>query len=70
MLTVFDGAGVDLTKPLVATCMTGMTACAVAGAAHVLGRDVPVYYVRSVPYDQNINRFKSFDSRFALMLAF
>ncbi|XP_059147616.1 thiosulfate sulfurtransferase-like [Physella acuta] len=41
---LFDAAGVDLTKPVVATCQRGMTACAVALAAHILGKvDVPVY---------------------------
>ncbi|KAL4238047.1 hypothetical protein ACF0H5_002758 [Mactra antiquata] len=42
--TMFREAGVDLNKPMVACCLTGMTACGVAGAAHVLGKDIPVYY--------------------------
>jgi thiosulfate/3-mercaptopyruvate sulfurtransferase len=40
---VFDAAGVDLDKPLVATCGSGITASVIAFAAHLLGRDVPVY---------------------------
>ncbi len=41
---VFDAAGVDLARPLVTTCGSGMTASAVAFAAHVLGKeDVAVY---------------------------
>lgn len=40
----FDAAGVDLGKPLVATCGTGMTATVVAFGAHLLGKDdVAVY---------------------------
>lgn len=43
---MFDEAGVDLNRPMVASCLTGLTACGVAGAAHILGKDIPVYYVR------------------------
>lgn len=40
----FADAGVDLTRPLVATCGSGMTASVVAFAAHLLGKeDVAVY---------------------------
>jgi thiosulfate/3-mercaptopyruvate sulfurtransferase len=40
----FSDAGVDLDRPLVATCGSGMTASAVAFAAHLLGKeDVAVY---------------------------
>jgi thiosulfate/3-mercaptopyruvate sulfurtransferase len=40
----FADAGVDLDRPLVATCGSGMTASAVAFAAHLLGKeDVAVY---------------------------
>ena len=40
----FDAAGVDLDRPLVATCGSGMTASATAFAAHLLGKeDVAVY---------------------------
>lgn len=41
---VFDAAGVDLNRPLVTTCGSGMTASALAFAAHLLGKeDVAVY---------------------------
>ncbi len=40
----FSAAGVDLEQPLVATCGSGMTASAIAFAAHLLGKeDVAVY---------------------------
>ena len=40
----FDAAGVDLSRPLVTTCGSGMTASALAFAAHLLGKDdVAVY---------------------------
>ena len=40
----FADAGVDLSRPLVATCGSGMTASAVAFGAHLLGKeDVAVY---------------------------
>ncbi|NIJ21834.1 thiosulfate/3-mercaptopyruvate sulfurtransferase [Sphingomonas naasensis] len=40
---VFAEAGLDLDKPLVATCGSGITASVIAFAAHLIGRDVPVY---------------------------
>ena len=41
---LFAQAGIDPAKPVVATCGSGVTACAVAFALHRLGaRDVPVY---------------------------
>ncbi|XP_059147642.1 thiosulfate sulfurtransferase-like [Physella acuta] len=41
---LFTTAGVDLQKPVVSTCHVGITACALAMAAHILGKvDVPVY---------------------------
>jgi len=40
---VFADAGIDLDRPLVATCGSGVTASTVAFAAHLLGREVPVY---------------------------
>ncbi|KAL4223489.1 hypothetical protein ACF0H5_016960 [Mactra antiquata] len=44
--TMFDEAGVNLNKPMVATCLRGLTACSVIAAAHVLGKeDVPLYVV-------------------------
>lgn len=49
VLPVFDASGVDLGLPVMVTCLTGMTSCAVAGAAHILGKEnVPVYYVRTI----------------------
>ncbi len=41
---LFDAAGVDLRRPIVATCGSGVTACTTALAAALLGRDdVAVY---------------------------
>ncbi|XP_045170618.2 thiosulfate sulfurtransferase-like isoform X1 [Mercenaria mercenaria] len=41
---MFDQAGVDLDKPMVITCVRGLTACGIAAAAQILGKDnVPVY---------------------------
>jgi thiosulfate/3-mercaptopyruvate sulfurtransferase len=40
----FEGAGVDLTKPMVATCGSGITACVLLFGAHLLGKeDVRLY---------------------------
>jgi thiosulfate/3-mercaptopyruvate sulfurtransferase len=40
----FDSAGVDLGKPLVATCGSGITACVLLFGAHLLGKeDVRLY---------------------------
>lgn len=40
----FDAAGIDFSKPLVATCGSGMTATVLAFGAHLLGKDdVAVY---------------------------
>ena len=40
----FDKAGIDLAKPLIATCGSGVTAASVLFAAHLLGKeDVRVY---------------------------
>ena len=45
-VAVFDTAGVDLQRPVVATCETALTACGLAAAAHLLGKEVvPVYNV-------------------------
>jgi len=35
----FDGAGVDLAKPMVATCGSGITACVLLFGAHLLGKE-------------------------------
>ncbi|KAH9509248.1 Acyl-CoA:lysophosphatidylglycerol acyltransferase 1 [Bulinus truncatus] len=41
---LFENAGIDLSKPLVSSCQTGMTACGLIAAASILGRDdVPLY---------------------------
>lgn len=41
---VFAAAGVDLDRPIVASCGSGVTACTTAFAAHLLGREgVAVY---------------------------
>lgn len=40
----FDEAGVDLAKPMVATCGSGITACVLLFGAHLLGKeDVQLY---------------------------
>ena len=40
----FDGAGVDLAKPMVTTCGSGVTACVILFGAHLLGKeDVKLY---------------------------
>ena len=44
LLAVFAAAGVDLAKPLVATCGSGITACVLLLGAHLLGKnDVQLY---------------------------
>ena len=46
---MFDDVGIDLAHPVVATCYLGSTACGLAAAAHILGKEnVPVYYVRII----------------------
>ena len=39
----FTDAGVDLARPTIATCGSGITASVLAFGAHLLGADVPVY---------------------------
>jgi thiosulfate/3-mercaptopyruvate sulfurtransferase len=40
----FDSAGIDLAKPMVATCGSGITACVLLFGAHLLGKeDVRLY---------------------------
>jgi len=39
----FEAAGIDLTKPLVATCGSGITAAVLVFAAHLLGHEVALY---------------------------
>ena len=36
----------DLRKPIVATCGSGITACVVSFAANLINKEVPVYDVR------------------------
>jgi thiosulfate/3-mercaptopyruvate sulfurtransferase len=40
---VFDGGGIDLDRPIAATCGSGVTASVIAFAAHLLGREAAVY---------------------------
>lgn len=40
---VFDAAGLDLTRPMVATCGSGITASVIVFAAHLLGHDIALY---------------------------
>lgn len=40
---VFETGGIDLDRPIVATCGSGVTASVVAFAAHLLGREAAVY---------------------------
>ena len=39
----FDKAGVDLAKPIVMTCGSGITASVLAFGAHLLGNDAALY---------------------------
>ena len=39
----FEGAGIDLSKPLVTSCGSGITASALAFGAHLLGNEAAVY---------------------------
>ena len=40
----FEAAGVDLSRPVITSCGSGMTACALAFALHLLGKgDVALY---------------------------
>lgn len=41
--SVFADAGVDLDRPMLATCGSGVTASVIAFAAHLLGCEVPIY---------------------------
>jgi thiosulfate/3-mercaptopyruvate sulfurtransferase len=40
----FESAGVDLSRPIVATCGSGVSACAVIHALHLLGADDVALY--------------------------
>ena len=39
----FDAAGVDVARPLVTTCGSGITAAVLAFGAHLLGNDAALY---------------------------
>eukprot|EP00731_Ephydatia_muelleri_P003903 Em0002g79a len=39
----FEKAGVDMNKPMVASCARGITACTLALGAAILGKEIPVY---------------------------
>ena len=39
----FEDAGVDVAKPIVATCGSGITASVIAFGAHLLGNEAAVY---------------------------
>ena len=41
---VFEGAGIDLAKPLVATCGSGLTASSIVFGAHLLGMESVALY--------------------------
>ena len=45
-VSVFNIAGIDLDKPIISSCQIGYAATIMAGTLHMLGVDVPVYYVR------------------------
>lgn len=50
---LFNEAGIDLGQPIVASCLRGITACAGAAAAYILGKDnVPVYVGSWTEYSQ------------------
>ena len=40
----FEDAGVDLSRPVIATCGSGMTACVLAFALHLIGKDDVALY--------------------------
>ena len=42
--SAFTAAGIDLSKPIIATCGSGMTAAVVAFGAHLLGKDDVALY--------------------------
>lgn len=52
---VFKAASVDFRKPLVAMCQRGITACALAAAAEILGKpNTPIYYGSWYEYSRKI----------------
>ena len=47
---MFQGAGIDLSKPAVLTCGGAVVAPFVAFAASLVGAEIPVYDVSPPPY--------------------
>jgi thiosulfate/3-mercaptopyruvate sulfurtransferase len=43
LAALFTGAGVALDRPIVTSCGSGVTACALAFALHLIGREAAVY---------------------------
>jgi len=41
---VFEGAGVDLSRPIITSCGSGMTACVLIFALHLIGKDDVALY--------------------------
>lgn len=41
--SAFEGAGIDLERPVVATCGSGVTAAVLVFGAHLLGKDMALY---------------------------
>lgn len=41
---IFEGAGVDLDRPIIASCGSGITACVLIFAAHLIGNDDVALY--------------------------
>ena len=50
--TVYTDAGIDLSKPLIGMCNSGMSSCSLVLAAHLCGcPDVAVYHVRDLKFN-------------------
>ncbi|XP_784437.2 thiosulfate sulfurtransferase [Strongylocentrotus purpuratus] len=61
ILKLFQSAGIDLTQPLVSSCFVGISACTIALAAYVVGKeDVAIYdgswdeFCKSAPKDSHV----------------
>ena len=44
LAAAFAGAGIDLAKPVVTTCGSGVTSCVLLFALHLLGQDDATLY--------------------------